>query len=251
MKASFSLRYLAFLPFFFTSPSAPASDFVKFKNGTLREGSISGSSKGNIQIQTSLEKGGKIEASFPITDISLLSMSPPPSWTDAKKRFSSSDLTSALPALTEIYNRFQPLPTDWIDIAAFDLIDLLLSTKKNSDAETLLANYRSKLSPQKTTIDLLAARLAFAKNQPDEAKKLLFPILDSAKLAPPSTLLQLAQTGQALYLMGQILETENQPSQALESYLLASSIYASDSLTSSRALTLASSLQKEKQTLVP
>ncbi len=254
MKASFTLRRLAFPLFFLTATSIFASerpDFVKFKNGSAREGSVSGVSKGNILIQTSLNKGGKLEASFPITEIELLSMAPPPSLNDAKNFAASGKNDAALASLEETLKRFQGLPAEWLDLATFDLITLQLGAKKTAAAEAVLAAYKKNPFPQNDTIALVSAKLALEKNKPSEAKSLLAPLLEPQQKKQANTKAQNAKIGQALFTMGEILQSEGDDSRALECFLLASTIYSSDSLVTKKSETNAAALEKEKRVLVP
>jgi TolA-binding protein len=243
MKSSIPRFLLAAL--LFALPSAVAQNKVTSKDGMAREGLITGVRGGAVRI-----KVGPAETAIPLANIQSVSMPAPAEYTAAVEAWQKGDAASALPKLETLAANFEGLPVDWAERACSLLPEVYLSEGRADDAEKAFANFQKLYPGSASSSDLLLARLAISKDDFSTARGKLEPIVAEARqtLLPAGP--KAAAMSQALFLMGQVHEKAGEKPEALESYLLVTTLFKSDPASASRAAERAQALSEEK-ILVP
>ena len=222
-----------------------AQDAVVQKDGQTREGAIQGMKAGGIRI-----KVGPVETVIPMANVASVRMDPPADFQAASAAWSKGDAVGALPKLAALVSNFKGLPTEWAERACSMLPEVYISLGKIPEAEASYVEFTKLYPGSGSSSDLLLARLAVTKKDFRGARARLEPMVKSAK----STLLpkgaESVPMSQALVLMGRINEEAGEKSEALENYLLVTTIFHNDPSTYAQALERANILQKDK-VLVP
>jgi tetratricopeptide (TPR) repeat protein len=244
MKAS-PLPALLVLACLATTGPAAAQDAVILKNGTAREGKITGVSGGNIRVQTPNGTTGT-----PISEIREIRMAAPPEFDAAAAQLATGDAPGAVTALTAINEKFSGLPAAWAERAAALLGDAKLAAGDKEGAAAAYDNL-TKTYPQATALaNLGRARLAVDAGQFDEASPLLKPLLAGAdKVAFPAPA-DGPPLCQANYLMGRVQEAAGDHQAALASYLKAAALFPFDKNAAAEAQKRADALRAEHAGLI-
>jgi tetratricopeptide (TPR) repeat protein len=244
MKAS-PLPALLVLVCLATAGPVAAQDAVILKNGTAREGKITGVSGGNIRVQTPNGTTGT-----PISEIREIRMAAPPEFDAAAAQLATGDAPGAVTALTAINEKFSGLPAAWAERAAALLGDAKLAAGDKEGAAAAYDNL-TKTYPQATALaNLGRARLAVDAGNFAEAAPLLAPLLaasDQVVFPPPAEGPALCQ---ANYLMGRVQEASGDYPSALTSYLKASALFPFDQNAASDAQKRADALRAEHAGLI-
>lgn len=218
-----------------------AQDAVVQKDGQTREGAIQGIKAGAIRI-----KVGPAETSIPMSKVASVRMDPPADYQAVSDSWIKGDAVGTLSKLLPLVANFKGLPTDWAERACSMLTEVYISLGKISEAEAAYVEF-NKLYPESvSSSDLLLIRLALIKNDFRGARSRLEPMVESAKSTlRPKGAASVAMS-QALVLMGRIHEHAGEKSEALENYLLVSTIFNDDPSSSAQALERINTLQKDK-----
>jgi predicted Zn-dependent protease len=147
-------------------------------------------------------------------------------------------------------SNFEGLPVDWAERAASLLPEIYLAEDRTPDAEQAFAKFRQLYPEAGSSSDLLQARMAISKEDFSAARGKLEPIVAEARqtLLPAGS--GAAAMSQALFLMGQVHENAGEKSQALENYLLVTTLFKNDPSSVSRAADRVRVLEEEN-ILVP
>ncbi|MFM8364060.1 MAG: hypothetical protein ACKOAS_02805 [Verrucomicrobiota bacterium] len=222
-----------------------AQDSITTKDGQIREGAITGVRAGAVRI-----KIGPAETSVPLANIRAISMAEPADYTAAIEAWQKGDAASALAKLEKLAATFEGLPVPWAERACSLLPEVYLSEGRTADAEKAFAKFQQLYPASGSSSDLLLARMAISKNDFDAARAKLEPLVASARqtLLPAGS--EAASMSQALFLMGQVHENSGNKPEALESYLLVTTLFKNDPASVARAAERARVLSDEK-ILVP
>jgi TolA-binding protein len=222
-----------------------AQDLVTLKDGQRREGTITGVRGGLVRI-----KVGPAETALPLANIQTVTMAEPAEYNAAVEAWQKGDAATALPALEKLAATFEGLPVGWAERACSLLPEVYLSEGRTEDAEKAFAKFQQLYPTSGSSSDLLLARMAISKNDFSTARGKLEPIVAEARqtLLPAGP--KAAAMSQALYLMGQVQENAGLKSEALENYLLVTTLFKNDPASVARAADRARVLEEEK-ILVP
>jgi TolA-binding protein len=222
-----------------------AQDSITTKDGQTREGAITGVRAGAVRI-----KIGPAETSVPLTNIRSVSMAEPADYNAALESWQKGDGASALAKLEKLVATFEGLPAPWAERASSLLPEAYLAEGRTADAEKAFAKFQQLYPDSGSSSDLLLARMAISKNDYDSARAKLEPLVATARqtLLPAGP--DAASMSQALFLMGQVHENSGNKSEALESYLLVTTLFKNDPASVARAAERAKTLSDEK-ILVP
>lgn len=227
------------------SPCAMAQNVVTSKDGTKREGLVTGVRNGAVRI-----KVGPAETAIPLAKIQSVTMPAPTEYTEAVEAWQNGNAAAALPKLESVVANFEGLPADWAERAASLLPEIYLAEDRTDDAEKALARFQQLYTDSAASSDLLLARMAISKSDFSTARGKLEPLVAEArKTLLPSGPNAVAMS-QALFLMGKVHENDGKKPEALESYLLVTTIFKNDPASVARAAERAKALSDEK-ILVP
>jgi TolA-binding protein len=223
----------------------PAQDAVMTKDGRTREGEVTGVRAGAVRI-----KIGPAETSIPLANVQSVSMSEPADYTAAIEAWQKGDAASALGKLEKLAATFEGLPAPWAERACSLLPEVYLAEGRTADAEQAFAKFQQLYPSSGSSSDLLLARMAISKNDFSTARAKLEPLVAAARqtLLPSGN--EAASMSQALYLMGQVHESAGNKSEALENYLLVTTLFKNDPASVAQAAKRAQTLSDEK-ILVP
>ena len=228
-----------------TTGQLKAQDAVIQKDGQTREGAIQGMKAGGIRI-----KVGPVETAIPMANVASVRMDPPADFQAVSVAWSKGDAVGALPKLAALVTNFKGLPTDWAERACSMLPEVYISLGKIPEAEAAYVEFTKLYPGSGSSSDLLLARLAVTKKDFRGARARLDPMVQSAKATLLPKGAESVPMSQALVLMGRINEEAGEKSEALENYLLVTTIFNDDPSTYAQALERANVLQKDK-VLVP
>ena len=225
--------------------ASTAQDLVTFKDGQKREGVITGVRAGSVRM-----KIGPAETAIPLSSIQSVSMPAPTDYASAVEAWQKADAATALPLLETLAASFEGLPVAWAERTSSLLPEVYLSEGRAEDAEKAFAKFQQLYPDSGSSSDLLLARMAISKNNFSTARGKLEPIVAEARqtLLPAGP--KAAAMSQALFLMGQVHENAGEKSEALENYLLVTTLFKNDPASVARAADRARLLEEEK-ILVP
>ncbi len=245
MKASIPRVLLAVATGVALLADLSAQDSITTREGQIREGAITGVRAGAIRI-----KIGPAETSIPLASIRSVSMAEPAEYTAALEAWQNGDAAGALSKLENLVAAFEGLPTPWAERACSLLPEVYLSEGRADDAEKAFANFQKLYPDSGSSSDLLLARMAISKNDYDSARAKLEPLVAAARQTLLPSGPEAASMSQALFLMGKVHENSGNKSEALESYLLVTTLFKNDPASAAQAAKRAQALSDEK-ILVP
>lgn len=225
---------------------AVAQDTLVLTNGQSREGQILRVEGGRVHY-----KAGPSETSLPLDQIRSVTMAPPAAFESVLEKWKADDAAGTLKELRPLLQKFQGLPTPWVVRASALLGGVLLATGDTQGAEKAFADFQTTYPNAKSLAEIGLARLAVEKGDLDAAIATLEPIVEAARKTLLAESGKSAEYGQATYLMGRALEGQGKLSEALESYLLTTTVFYEDPTVVARAQERARVLEKEKNVTVP
>ncbi len=220
--------------------SVHGQHFVVQKDGQTRQGEVLGVRGGSIRI-----KIGPAETSIPLTSVQSVKMDPPADFTKLVETYRQGDAAAALPKLLDLLNQFKDLPADWVERAHALLPEVYLSMGKTAEAEVASRDFEKKYPASSNSLPLLQAKLAIAKKDFSLAREKLSPLVSLARQTMRPKGDDAVACSQALFLMGRIQEQSGEKSEALQNYLLVSTIFNQDSSATTQSRERASVLEKE------
>lgn len=225
--------------------TAVAQDAVTLKTNVRTEGQILSVVNNGIKI-----KVGPVETSIPLAQVASVTMKAPKAYDDALASWKAGDAQKTLTQLKPVVDSFRGLPTLWAQGASALLGEVYLSLNQVPAAETAFADFQKAYPTATSMADIGLARLAVSKNEFPAAKAKLAPIIEESKKAILAESGKSATYGQAYYLMGLVLESENALPEALQSYLSTVTLFYEDQAVAAKAQERADNLVK-KQVIVP
>jgi tetratricopeptide (TPR) repeat protein len=234
---------------------ARAQDRIVFKDNRVQEGKVTGMT-GNSVLITIKAGAGAGQAGYDLAMISRVDVAPPPAFQTGYAAYQAGEWDKALAALKPVVDQFKGLPTEWERQAVGALGDIYLEKNDIAKAEAAYNDYRKYYAAGAVgglRGNLAQARIAFARNNADLAKKSLEPILQAALKNPAQVnATDGAAYGQAFYLMAQLNEREGGKQAALENYLRAVTLFYQDKATAANAQKKADALRAaNKELTVP
>lgn len=248
MKSSVSPRNLLTLALALVALTTQvhAQDALVLKDNTRRDGQIMGVANGQVKI-----KIGPAETSVPLDSVVSVVKPAPKAFDDILATWQTGDATKTLALLQPFVQTYRGLPTPWAERSSALLGEVLLTANQLPAAETAFADFQKAYPNSASLAAIGLARLAVEKNQFDDAKKKLQPILVEAEKVTIAPTGKSATYGQAFYLMGRVNEHEGNNSEALRDYLSTVTLFYEDKAVVSKAQERADALVKEKQVIVP
>lgn len=216
-----------------------AQDVVIQKDNQMREGAILGVRGNAIRM-----KIGPAETTLPLANVQSVKMVPPADFTMLSETYSK-DPAAALPKLVELLNNYRDLPADWVEAASALLPEVYLAMGKTAEADVACRDFEKKYPASSRLLALTQAKLAIAKKDFSAAREKLTPLVSLARqtLRPKGD--DALACSQALFLMGRVHEQSGEKSEALQNYLLVSTIFNQDSSATTQSRERASVLEKE------
>ena len=204
-------------------------------NTTPQEGRITGVQGDSILLNL-LPNG---QTSVPLAQVARVEAATPPAFTSGISAYNSGSFDKALTDLRPVGDTFRGLPTEWAQQTLAALGSIYLEKNDVAKAEAAFNDYR-KYYPNapgnKLQLSVAQARIAFAKNNLQQARPALESIIQAALKAPAEvTRGDGAAYGQAFYLMARLQERENNYQGALENYLRVVTLFYQDAAVASRA----------------
>ena len=222
-----------------------AQDTVVLKDGQRREGVVTGVRAGSVRIKVS-----PAETGVPLDKVASVEKEAPPAFAKATADWSAGKGAAALAELKPLAETFKGLPTPWAQRSLSMLAEVYLAEGKTAEADAVLKDFRALYPESASSLDLLLGQLALSRKDISSARQKIEPLASSARQTKLPGGSDAAVQSQALFLMGQIEEASGNKSQALENYLLVTTIFNDDPKSTTSAAERASVLEGEK-VLVP
>ncbi len=221
--------------------AAISQDAVVLKDGQRREGQILGVRTDSIRF-----KVGPAETGIPLASVASVTMEPPKAYNDALAAWQAGKIDQTVSTLKPFVENFIGLPTKWAARASALLGEAYLAQNKIAEAEAAYAAFQKAYPDAAQLAEVGLARLAVAKKDFSTAREKLTPIVEAARKTKFPQSGENATFGQALFLMGEVQEASGQSSDALESYLLAVTVFREDQAVVAKAEERAKALQENK-----
>jgi len=224
-----------------TAIGAVAQDAAILTNGTQQAGKIIGCSPAGVQI--TVNQGSSI--TLPLASVKEVRMAPPAEFYAATRAMEAKNYDAALTAL-QIVDKFRGLPADWAQQAMEMRGEAFIEKGDMAKAEAAYADFQ-KLYPAlrgNPQLDVPLARLAAAKKNFADAKSKVEPVVAKAAEDKNPSRASASLYSNALFVMGQVKESEGDFSGALDSYLKATTIFYQDKATAAQAQEKADALRK-------
>jgi hypothetical protein len=232
MKSSVSpAGFLTALILLVLATGALAQDVLVIKqDNSRREGKILGVQNGAVRFQV-----GPSTKGVPLTAIASVEMAPPKDLESITAALRAGVNEQTLQRLDAFVKNWNGLPIDWAERAASLQVEALLDSGKTAEASAAYDAFRKTYPSAGLSSDLLAARMAIQSKDLSSARAKLAPLVAEAG----KTLLPVpeknATLGQALTMMGEINESEGKLSDALNNFVLVSTIYRGDAASVAKA----------------
>lgn len=224
---------------------AVAQDVVVQKDGQRREGQITGVKDNVLRI-----KVGPAETGVPMANVASVTMAPPKAYEDTLAAWQSGDAKKTLSLLTPLVTGFNGLPTKWAERASALLGEAFLAAGQIDKAAAAFADFQKFYPSAASTAEVGLARLAIEKKDYSTARAKLTPIVEKAKATKLAESGECAVFGQALFLLGLVQEASGEKSEALENYILVTTLFPEDKAVTQKALERINSLA-EKNVIAP
>jgi len=224
---------------------AGAQDAVIQKDGQARQGQITGVKGGILRI-----KVGPAETGVPMANVASVTMEAPKAYQEALQAWQGGSAKKALALLGPLVATFNGLPTKWAERASALLGEAYLADGQVDKAEAAYGDFQKSYPDAASTADVGLARLAIEKKDFAGARSKLVPIVEQAKALKLPGTGESAVFGQALFLLGQVQESSAENSEALENYLLVTTLFHEDAAVTKKSSERAAAL-KEKSVIVP
>jgi tetratricopeptide (TPR) repeat protein len=219
------LACLMALTFILLEVRSMADDQIVKTDGTVITGTITGSSDGQVTVQSTTSRGGIAKVPYSIADIKSITMATP----DAVTKVQGEGVPpgTVIAALEPEIKQFAGMPADWVVAAMAQLGDAYAA---NGQADKALAMYNeiSKDYPGSAYENVAKAgkaKMSLKAGKIEEALAAVQPIVDQANkdIAPSPS--DGALYAGAFLVYGQVLEAQKKPQQALEAYLTVTTMY--------------------------
>jgi tetratricopeptide (TPR) repeat protein len=226
---------------------APGQETITLRSGQTQQVTILGVTPSGIKVQ--MGEGVMVE---PFSNISQVTMNPPPEYSAAMAAYESGDLQRALTLADSIVTNYRGLPTDWAQEAMRMLGDVYVTLGQVPRAEAAYKDYqRAYPGAGADDVNVGLASIDVANKDYAAAGAKIQPVLDQAlkQRNPPRQ--AAALIGRAFYLSGEIKEHTGDLSGALEDYLRTVTIFPEDRVAAAGAQANADALRKEHGATAP
>jgi predicted Zn-dependent protease len=224
----------------FLALSTAFAGTVVMTDGQTREGEITGVRGGAVRL-----KIGPAETAIPLASVASVEMPPPQEFLDAGERMQKGDADGALKLLGPVVEKFQGLPVPWAERASSMLPEVLIQLGRQDDADSAFKKFQALYPDAVSSVDILSARMAIESGDFSGAGGKLESIVAEAKATKLPGPAKGSAHSQALYLMGRVLENEGRKSEALENYLLVTTVFTRDPSSVALAAERAKALEAE------
>jgi len=245
MKASVSPAIAIFALLALPCLAALGQDVVVQKDGQRLDRQITGIKDNVLRV-----KVGQAETGIPMASIASVSMAPPKAYVETLAAWQSGDAKKTLSLLAPLVANFNGLPTEWAERSSALLGEAFLATGEVAKAETAFGDFQKFYPDAASTADVGRAQLAIEKKEFSAAREKLLPIVEKAKAAKLAGPGECAVFGRALFLLGLIHEASAENSEAMENYLLVTTLFHEDKAVAQKAREHAAVLA-EKNVIVP
>jgi len=219
---------------------ASGQDVLVLTNGQRREAKITGIDGDKIKF-----KAGPVESSLPLAQIQSVTMEAPKEFQQALEKWQAGDAAGTLKILTPLVTTFRKVPAPWAELASALLGEVLIANGDVAGAEKAFADFQAAY-PQATGLaDLGLALLAIEKGDFTAADAKARPVAEQARKTLLADSAKGAEFGQALYIMGAVEENAGNLPEALDNYLLVTTVFYSDAATADKARQRAEALAKK------
>ena len=226
---------------------AMSQETITLRNGQVMQARVLGVTPTGIKVEM-----GQAVMVQPFSNVTQVSMEPPPEFTAAKAAYEKRDLETARQNAEAVVQNYKGLPTEWAREAMLLLGDIDVALNQLPKAQAAYEDFR-KAYPSAESADVTVglARIDVSKKDYAAAKAKIDPILVQAlKLRNPSKAAS-ALIGRAFYVSGQIKEQSGDLPGALEDYLRTAAIFPEDRVAAADAQERADALRKEHGVTAP
>jgi tetratricopeptide (TPR) repeat protein len=227
--------------------AALSQETITLRDGQTQEVRILGVTPSGVKVQM-----GAAEMVEPFSNLSQVSMNPPPEYGAAVAAFQSGDLQRALTLAEAVVSNYRGLPTDWARDAMCMLGDVYVALGQVPQAEAAYKDYqRAYPGAGADDVNVGLASIDIANKDYEAARSKIQPVLDQAlkQRNPPRQ--TAALIGRAFYISGQIKEHTSDLPGALEDYLRTVTIFPQDRVAAAGAQEAADVLRKTHGTMAP
>ena len=249
-RPPFVLRLMLALPLMAVAGAGAlrAQDRLVFKDSPahVQDGRITGMNGNTVQINVTTTSGTG-QMAYDLGLIARIDAPPPAAFQAGSAAYAAGQWDRALAALKPLVDTFHGLPTEWERQAIGMLGGIYVEKNDIARAEAAYGDYR-RFYPGgaggSLRLNVGQARVAFAMNNPAQARQQIDPIRQAA-LKSPAEVSQLdgAVYGQAFNLSGQLYEREGNYQAALEDYLRTVTLFYQDGGVAARAQASADALR--------
>lgn len=219
-NTSFMIRILTLLTFsgvfLLKANLLLAQDVITLKTEKEEKGTIV-RADGNSVFLEIVVGSGKGSVPVPIANIAKIKMATPPELVSLNK----SDAQNVILILDPLVKKFKGIPVDWYVDAMGALAEAYVATGKSTEANELYTQIEKQFpgSPYVIKANVGKARAALAKENMDEAIRLLDPLIEAANKTAAPNFEEGRLYGEAFLVKGIALEKKGDLEGALESYL--------------------------------
>ncbi len=214
---------------------------VKTKTAAPQQGLVTGVSASGVAIQ--LAAGGSI--TIPFAQIEYVQMAPPPEYGLAQQAIAQRDVPKAAALIGSVVSKYKGLPTDWAQQATALAGFLALQNGDMAKAKTAFDDF-TRFYPAAIEGKIGTAAIAASKKDFATAKDLIAPIVGEALKQKDVPVASRFAYSRALFIAGQVKESENDLPGALEDYLRTTTIFYHDAAAVAAAQERADALRKNK-----
>ena len=216
-----------------------AQALIKQKGGAAQQGVITGVSASGVSIQ--LAAGGSI--TIPLNQIESVQMAAPPEYGLALQAIGLKEIPKAAALIGAVVAKYKGLPIDWAQQSTALIGFLALQNGEMARAESAFKEF-NKFYPAAVEGKIGSAAIAASKKEFAAAKELISPIVEEALKQKDVPLGSRFAYSRALFISGQVKESENDLPGALEDYLLTTTIFYHDAAAVAAAQDRADALRK-------
>jgi tetratricopeptide (TPR) repeat protein len=232
-----------------TSGARPAlgQETITLRGSQPQQVRILGVTSSGIKIQM-----GQAEMVEPFSNVTQVSMNPPPEFAAAQAAYEKNDLDTALANAQAVVQGYRGLPTDWAREAMLMLGDIDVAKGQLPPAEAEYRDFqRAYPAAGAADVNVGLARIDVSKKDYAAAQAKIDPILAVALKQRNLPQAAAALIGRAYFVSGEIKEASGDLPGALEDYLRTVSVFPADRVAAASAQERADALRKDHGTAVP
>jgi predicted Zn-dependent protease len=226
---------------------AHGQETITLRSGQTQEVKILGVSSGGVSVQM-----GNAQMVEPFSNLTAVTMAPPPEFAAATTAYEHGDLQGALGIATTLVQNYRGLPTDWARDAMVMVGDIYVALGQVPQAQAAYKDYQAAYpGADATGMDIGLASIDVANKDLDSAKARISPVLSQALTTRNPPVAQASLIARAYLVSGEIKEQSGDFSGALEDYLRTVTIFPQDRIAAAGAQQRADALRKSHSVTVP